>query len=539
MFDIFKLKPLVTFAWVVLFVCILTVTPAMSGSPYVPSDPIPSDGVTWTDLYDFYLMWDGGDPDGDTVMYTIYFDGICRAATYDTFWRMYDTLEPNSDHTWQVVATDSAGGVTSGPVWSFTTREDWPPFYPCCPQPSNGATGVNMMPTLSWKIYRPWPLRTGCDPDPGDTVKYVIKIDGVRVGETDNLSCETTYLSWKVPPQHALEPGKTHTWKVVAHDSYGEVTAGPEWSFTTAPPGAPYTPSNPSPANGATDVSCMPTLSWTGGGDPNGDNVTFIIKIDGVRVAETEYNSWKVPINLSLAAGATHTWKVVAKDSTDQLTPGPLWSFTTVPPGAPYVPSNPSPANGATGVKMLPKLSWTGGDPNPGDTVKYIIKIDGERVGKTVNTYFKVPILDDAMEPNTYHSWRVLAVDSTGQVTRSWVWGFITGSYPWITGLQPYSGSFPAAKPGYTVWINGNYFGTTPGSVKLINPVTGSSRLIGTYAYGSEFGYVSSWSDTQIIIRLPFAIYWGSDMSLPAEYRIRVKSADGTWSNRAYMYIGW
>ncbi|MDY6965200.1 MAG: hypothetical protein SVM80_04415 [Halobacteriota archaeon] len=38
---------------------------------------------------------------------------------------------------------------------------------------------------------------------------------------------------------------------------------------------------------------------------------------------------------------------------------------------APNTPSNPSPADGATGVAISTDLSWTGGDPDSGDTVTY------------------------------------------------------------------------------------------------------------------------------------------------------------------------
>lgn len=44
------------------------------------------------------------------------------------------------------------------------------------------------------------------------------------------------------------------------------------------------------------------------------------------------------------------------------------------PNEAPYEPSNPSPANGATGVSTTTDLSWTGGDPNGNDTVTCLFR---------------------------------------------------------------------------------------------------------------------------------------------------------------------
>jgi len=41
--------------------------------PYPPSNPYPPDGYTNVSIYPSVLRWTGGDPDGDTVRYDLYY----------------------------------------------------------------------------------------------------------------------------------------------------------------------------------------------------------------------------------------------------------------------------------------------------------------------------------------------------------------------------------------------------------------------------------------------------------------------------------
>ncbi len=70
-----------------------------------------------------------------------------------------------------------------------------------------------------------------------------------------------------------------------------------------------------------------------------------------------------------LIYGTTYNWKIVAWDTHGASTSSLLWNFMTN--SLPYQPDSPSPPIHATGVDINADLSWTGGDPDPGDTILY------------------------------------------------------------------------------------------------------------------------------------------------------------------------
>jgi len=88
---------------------------------------------------------------------------------------------------------------------------------------------------------------------------------------------------------------------------------------------------SPSPANGATGISTIPTLSWTGSGDPDtGDTVSYSVYFGDTANpplassgSETSYTPGK------LSSLETYYWQVVSRDSHNVEAAGPVWSFTT------------------------------------------------------------------------------------------------------------------------------------------------------------------------------------------------------------------
>jgi len=195
----------------------------------------------------------------------------------------------------------------------------------------------------------------------------------------------------------------------------------------------PNTPSNPSPSNGATGVSINADLSWTGG-DPDGDTVVYDVYFGTsspppykITTTQETYDPGQMEHNTK------YYWKIKAIDEHGAETNGPEWSFHTEdePNLPPYAPSNPSPSDYETNVDVNSDISWTGGDPNPGDTVVYDIFI-----GKSSNDFnlvckdFEHTIFDPGtFEFNKHYYWKIKAKDNHGDITYSDIWEFHTENF--------------------------------------------------------------------------------------------------------------
>jgi hypothetical protein len=103
------------------------------------------------------------------------------------------------------------------------------------------------------------------------------------------------------------------------------------------------------------------------------------------------------------------------------------------PDNPPNMPSDPSPANHATGVSVYSDLSWSGGDPDPGDTVTYDVYIGSnptppliETIGPYAANQTYVSYGPGALSYNTTYYWQIVARDDHGVATEGPVWDFTT-----------------------------------------------------------------------------------------------------------------
>jgi hypothetical protein len=393
-------------------------------APSAPCGPTtPVDGATGT-AQSLILSWGCGiDPDGDPVTFTVRLDTAnppvnVLASGLTTPSASVSNLLIHTQYFWQVEATDGNEPPVAGPVWSFTTLNR-PPGTVANPVPANGAIDVSIDADLGWT--------GGSDPD-GDPVTFHVYLDMVDppvtlIGSTSSRTIDPGTFSYST----------TFYWQVRADDGFGGVTAGPVWSFTSeAPPNnPPSAPSNPSPADGATEVAVTANLSWSGGIDPDGDPVTFDVYFGTTNppplVGNQAAASYDPPGDLNYSAD--YYWQIVAKDDRGGETPGPVWSFSTegLPNNPPSVPSNPNPANGATGVDPAVILSWSGGIDPDGDPVTFDVYFGtSDPPGFASNQPIASYDPPGDLAPSTIHYWRIVAKDDRGGETSGGTWFFTT-----------------------------------------------------------------------------------------------------------------
>jgi len=319
-----------------------------------------------------------------------------------------------------------------------------PPYHPSNPNPANGTTDVDINTDLSW---------TGGDPDAGDIVTY-----DVYFGTTNPPTLAMNNQSGNSYALATLSHSTKYYWQIVAWDNHGASTSGPIWSFTTEGAGG--------------EPHCVKGILYLNNSviAPEGIEIRLVFDDETIATLTYSYNLYGDDTNYNLAflghEGETGTFIVeyggveyIPTDNQTIFIESGVWVYlidlhiNASLNNPPNTPSNPSPADGATSVDTGANLSWTGGDPDVGDTVTYDVYFGTTNPPPIVSTNQIGTTYDPSLSYSTTYYWQIVAEDNNGASTDGPIWSFTTKDNP----PPP-----PPPSPD-TVYVDDDYNDSTPG----------------------------------------------------------------------------
>jgi len=385
--------------------------------PELPNSPNPADGSTNLDIV-VELQWSCADEDGDDLTYTVFMgtttslDTIAADLTATSF--TTETLDYDQEYYWRIRANDGKD-TTIGSRWYFETMaEDIPPTQPVNPIPANGSTDVDLNQHFYW---------------------YCFDVDGDEMSYDFYLDTEADPQLWAqdLPAEEItvteLEGHTMYYWKIIAK-SKDLTTEGPIWCFETEYGNClPDLPNDPSPQDGANDISINTELTWDCS-DPEGDDLTYDIYLGTDPDPQLEIEGCD---DLSyepadLEPSTIYYWRIAVHDA-ENCVEGPIWQFTTgAPNDPPNAPHMPRPTDEAENESVYAMLRWSCSDPD-GDDLMYKVYF-GDVPILTEDEMIGIGLTDEnidlgMLEFNTTYYWKIIAHDGE-LATEGDTWSFTT-----------------------------------------------------------------------------------------------------------------
>ena len=193
-------------------------------------------------------------------------------------------------------------------------------------------------------------------------------------------------------------------------------------------------------------------MSWSGGDPDPSDIVTYDIYFGTTcppPLVEISHSSTNYDPGV-MQFSTQYYWKIISWDDRGGSTEGPTWDFTTEtqPNTPPYTPSDPNPTNHQTNININTDLTWTGGDPDPGDTVTYDIYFGTTTPPpKIINNQTQTTYNPGTLNYETTYYWQITAWDNNNAHTTGPTWDFTTMSNP----------NNPPDPPIDPIPVNGSY----------------------------------------------------------------------------------
>ncbi len=257
------------------------VTSSSNGAPSTPSVSYPSNGSVEIEVVPT-LTWSSVDPEGDNLIYDIYLGTsespqLIKSSHETNTYTPDAPLDESTTYFWKIVAKDTDGNQTTGPVWQFTTTgagtgANQPPNKPTAPYPETLSADRPLNQIIEWE---------GSDPN-GDELSYE-----VYFGTSDSPPLVEIDYSGNTYNHGTLASNTTYYWRIVAFDPDGESTSGELWQFTT----------------GSNDLNCPAEFTDTR------NNKTYSAKAFGTQCWMTENLEYGEMINSGDPANNTTTEK--------------------------------------------------------------------------------------------------------------------------------------------------------------------------------------------------------------------------------------
>ncbi len=175
-----------------------------------------------------------------------------------------------------------------------------------------------------------------------------------------------------------------------------------------------------SPANGATNQSTTPTLSWAASSNATSYDL-YLGTTNPPAVYAQNLTGTSFSVSTALAAGSTYFWNVVAKNGAGSAPASSTSSFT-VAGALPTQVTLTAPANGSTNQSTTPTFSWAAST----NATSYDLYLGFSNpppvyAQNLTATSFTV---STALTAGSSYFWSVVAKDSAGSAPASATWAF-------------------------------------------------------------------------------------------------------------------
>ena len=189
----------------------------------------------------------------------------------------------------------------------------------------------------------------------------------------------------------------------------------------------------PSTISNLQNVAGTTWINWTWTNPPDEDFSHTMVYLDGIwktNTSDAHYNA------TGLSADTSYELSTLTVDTNGNVNTTTWVNQTAttlaVPNSAPDTPGNPYPSTHAPDLSIVnTDLSWSGGDPDDGDTVTYDVYFGTVTSPPLVSTDQTGTIYDPGtLSYDTTYYWQIVATDNHGLSTSGPLWDFTTGSAP-------------------------------------------------------------------------------------------------------------